>query len=137
MGRLLAAHALFFFPELDFRRSPGSVAWVGVLFDTNVDPNQLSSELVHRYPDLFPVEIVFPFEYLLPPARRSSVGGRFPFFLPVPSASTGDQLGRDIGSIPGVMETLVGFPTQNTSIPGSFDARIAGEMARPNATSRA
>lgn len=130
VARLMAAHALFFFPELDFRRSPGSVAWVGVLFRPGADPKRLESELTRKFPDLFPVENFFPFQCLLPPAHRPSIGGSFPFFLPVPSASTGDQLRRDIGSIPDVAETLVGFPTQNISVPSSFDKRIDNAIAR-------
>jgi len=130
VGRLRTAHALFFFPELDFRCSPGSVAWVGVLFGANVDTKRLESELVRRYPDVLPVENIFPFESLLPPLHRPSIGGRFAFFLPLSSASAGDQLRRDIGRVAGVVETLVGFPTQNVSVPGAFDTRIGATMAR-------
>ena len=129
VGRLMSARALFFFPELDFRRSPGSVAWVGVLFKAGADTKRLEAELARRYPDLLPVENFFPFECLLPPSLRPSVGGTFPFFLPVPTASAGDQLRRDIGGMPGVAETLIGFPTQNISVPGPFDRRIEDVMA--------
>jgi len=134
VGRLMSARALFFFPELDFRHSPGSVAWVGVLFKTGADTKRLEAELARRYPDLLPVENFFPFECLLPPSLRPSVGGSFPFFLPVPTASAGDQLRRDIGMMPGVAETLIGFPTQNISVPGPFDRKIEGVIARSGAS---
>jgi len=128
VARLMAEHALFFFPELDFRRSPGSVAWVGALFARSADARRLESDLARRYPDLLPVEPIFPFEVLLPPAVRPAFGGSFAFLLSVPSASTGDQLRRDIGAIPGVVHVLVGFPTQNLHFPQAFDGRI--ELAR-------
>jgi len=124
IGRLRAGNALFFFPELDFRRSHGSVTWVGVLFGTGTDTKRLEKELARRYPDLLEIEPIFPIELLLPPSLRSGVAGSFSFFLPVPSASTGDQLRRDIGAVPGVAEVLVGFPTHNSTGSRMLDHRI-------------
>ena len=121
IGRLRAGNALFFLPELDFRRSPGSVAWVGVLFGIGLDMKRLEQELARRYPDLLAIDPIFPIELLLPSSVRTSVGGSFSFFLPVPSASTGDQIRRDIGAVPGVVEALVAFPTRNSAIPRTID----------------
>jgi len=128
--------ALFFFPLLDFRRSPGSITWAGVLFGPGVDVDDLRTELPQRYPDLLPVEHIFPFEVLLPPDRRAKVGGGFPFFLPVSSASSGDQLRRDLCAVPGIVDILVGFPTRNTAVARGFDVRIESAIERLESRSR-
>ena len=129
VARLMAERALFFFPELDFRRSPGSVAWVGILSAKSVDARRLESDLARRYPELLPVEPIFPFEVLLPASVRPAFGGSFAFLLPVASASTGDLLRREIGALPGVVQVLVGFPTQNLHFPEAFNRRIELAMA--------
>jgi len=134
VARLMEEHALFFFPQLDFRRSPGSVAWVGVLFARSADARRLEADLARRYPDLLPVEPIFPFEVLLPASVRPVFGGSFAFLLPVASASTGDLLRREIGALPGVVQVLVGFPTQNLHFPQAFDRRIALAMAGQGGT---
>jgi hypothetical protein len=121
---LMEGKALLFFPDLDFRRSPGTVAWIGILFGVGVDAAHLESDLTQRFPDLMRVDPVFPFEHILPPSDRPPVGGRFPFQIPVPSASVADQLRRDLLLIPGVVDVLVGFPTQMISVPSVLDARI-------------
>jgi hypothetical protein len=125
--------ALFFHPELDFRRSGGTVAWVGLLVAPGVDTARLEAEVTQRYPELLRINSVFPFEVFLPPGLPP-IGGRFPFFLPVRSASSGDQLRRDFIEVPGVVEVLVGFPTQNTSNPRRFDALIGAAMEAAGAS---
>jgi hypothetical protein len=122
--RLMQGKALCFFPELDFRRSPGTFAWIGILFGVGVDSARLRADLTQRFPDLVRVEPVFPFEHILPPSDRPTIGGRFPFQISVASASVADQLRRDLIMIPGVVDVLVGFPTQNFSVPEVFDTRI-------------
>jgi len=124
VARLMEGRALFFFPDVDFRRSPGSVAWVGIMFGKGADTVRLETEITQRFPNLFRVDPIFPFEHVLPPSDRPPIGGRFPFFLPVPSASSGDQLRRDFLTLPGVVDVVVGFPTQNISLPRAFDTRI-------------
>jgi len=130
VSRLIEGQALFFYPELDFRRSPGTTAWVGLLFGHGADVERLQAEVVRRLPDLFRVEPVFPFELMIPSSGRPSIGGRFPFFLPVPSASSGDQLRRDFLELPGVVDVIVGFPTQNTAVPRPFDVAIDAAIDR-------
>jgi DNA-binding Lrp family transcriptional regulator len=130
VARLIEGKALFFFPEVDFRCLPGSTAWVGILFAEGVDTARLQAEVVQRYPDLFRVEPVFPFELMLPSSGRPPIGGRFPFFVPVPSASSGDRLRRDFQTIPGVVDVVVGFPTQNISVPRAFDIPIEAAIKR-------
>ena len=134
VARLMQGGALFFFPDVDFRRSPGTIAWVGILFGKGVDPAQLEAGISERYPDLFRVDPVFPFENVLPPSDRPAIGGRFPFFLPVPSASSGDRLRRDFMTVPGVIDVVVGFPTQNISFPRAFDTRIETAIDRLSET---
>ncbi len=130
VARLMHGSALMFHPELDFRRSPGAVAWVGVLFGMNVDRSQFEADMVRRYPDLLRVEPVFPFENVLPPSDRPPVDGRFPFFLPVANAAAGDQLRHDLMTVPGVVDVVVGFPTRNFSIPHAFGTRIEAAIGR-------
>ncbi|MGP8076438.1 MAG: hypothetical protein ACLP8Y_06890 [Thermoplasmata archaeon] len=122
--------ALLFHPELDFRRSSGSVAWVGILFGRGVDGARFEADMVQRFPDLLRVESVFPFEHVLPPSDRPPIGGRFPFFLPVATAAAGEQLRRDVLTIPGVVDVVVGFPTKNISLPRAFDTRIEAVIDR-------
>ncbi len=130
VARLMEGKALFFFPDVDFRRSAGTVAWVGILFGQDIDTVQLEQEIVQLYPDLFRVDPIFPFEHVLPPSDRPPLGGRFPFFLPVPSASVGDQLRREFMTVPGIVDVVVGFPTQNISVPLAFDTRIEAMIHR-------
>jgi len=130
VARLMEGKALCFFPETDFRRSPGTVAWIGILFGMGVDAARLEADLTQRFPDLMCVEPVFPFEHILPPSDRPKIGGRFPFQIPVPSASVADQLRRDLMMIPGVVDVLVGFPTQMISVPRVLDARIEAAIDR-------
>jgi hypothetical protein len=130
VSRLMQGKALCFFPELDFRRSPGTFAWIGILYGVGVDAGRLIAELTRRFPDLVCVEPVFPFEHILPPSDRPAIGGRFPFQIPVASASVADQLRRDLSMIPGVVDVLVGFPTQIISVPRVFDTRIDAVINR-------
>jgi DNA-binding Lrp family transcriptional regulator len=130
VDRLMAGGALFFFPELDFRRSPGTVATVGLLFGPGVDLNRMRTEVTRRYPDLLAVEQIFPFEIFLPPGGSSKIAGAFQFFLPAPSASSSDQLRRDFGAVPGVVDVIIGFPTQDIAPPRGLNSRIRAAIKR-------
>jgi DNA-binding Lrp family transcriptional regulator len=134
VARLMDGHSLFFFPDVDFRRLPGTIAWVGILFGLGVDPVRLEAMISEQYPDLFRVDPIFPFENLLPQSDRPAIGGRFPFFLPVPSASSADRLRRDFMTVPGVIDVLVGFPTQGISFPHALDSRIKSVIDRLSET---
>jgi DNA-binding Lrp family transcriptional regulator len=122
--RLMDADAIFFFPELDFRRSECTVAWMGVLLSAGVNAQRVRAELLKRYPDLLFVENIFPIRVFLPPKIQKQVADVIPMLLPVASASTGEQLRRDVTTVPGALDAIVGFPTQNTSRPGAWDGRI-------------
>jgi DNA-binding Lrp family transcriptional regulator len=128
--RLMDSNALFFLPELDFRRSPGTVVWVGVLLRAGTTAQRVKSELVKRHPDLLFVENIFPITVFLPPEIRTQVGESFPLLLPIESASKADQLRREIAAIPGVVDALVGFPTQNSSRARVWDSRIEAAARR-------
>jgi DNA-binding Lrp family transcriptional regulator len=130
VARLMDGEALFFFPEVDFRRSNGTVAWVGLLFGAGVDTVAARAGVTARYPDLLPVEHVFPFESFLPPSVLPKISGGFPFLLATSSAASADQLSREFRAVPGVVEVLIGFPTVNPSYPDAFDSRIELAMHR-------
>jgi DNA-binding Lrp family transcriptional regulator len=122
--RLMDSNSIFFFPELDFRRSPGTVAWIGVLLGEGVSHPRVREEMVRRHPDLLFIDNIFPIQLFLPPEIRKQVAYAFPLLLPVTSASNAEQLRRDIAVVPGVVDVLVGFPTHNTSWPAAWDLRI-------------
>lgn len=122
--RLIDGRALFFFPSLDFRRSPGTVAMVGILTRVGADTTRVRAEVERRHPDLLPVEKVFPFEKFLPPGDLPPVGGGIPFWLPVPAASSADELRREFCAMPDVLEVIISFPTQNYALPRAFERRI-------------
>ncbi len=123
--RLMDGNALFFFPELDFRRSPGTVAWMGVLLGGAVPAEEVRAELQKRFPDVLLIENIFPFQIFLPPHVRLLAKDGFPLFLPVTSASIGEQLRREITSLPGVLDVLVAFPTRNICYGDAWDERIS------------
>lgn len=135
VAQLMAGGAIFFFPEFDFRHSPGSVAWVGVFFGVGVPAASIEAEMVRRFPDLLRIQPAFPVETMIPGPGRGSIGGRFLFFLPVPSAATGDQLRRELPTIPGIVDVLVGFPTQNICFPSALAARIETAISPKNVAS--
>jgi DNA-binding Lrp family transcriptional regulator len=124
VARLMDGGALFFFPAFDFRRSPGTMVTVGLLFGPGVDLALVQAELARRYPELLPLENIFPFEMFVPPGFPSPVSGHLQFQLTVPSASSCDELRREFGMVPGVVEVIIGFPTQDYSVPSELDARI-------------
>jgi hypothetical protein len=128
INRLMEGHALFFHPLLDFRRLRVSVAWVGLLYTKDADPGQLWAEVTARHPDAFRVAPGWPLEEILPHGSRAELAGGLPFFLPAPSGSAGDQFRRELGGMTGVVDVLVGFPTQNTTVLGGLDGRIEASV---------
>jgi hypothetical protein len=128
--RLVDADALFFLSELDFRFAQGTVAWAGALFHPGYDARHIQAKLVTRDPDPLPIEQVFPFDLLLPVPLPVPVGGAFPFFIPLRSATVGDRLRPDIGAVPGAVGVLVGFPTRNSCGDHVLDrcSRVAAEL---------
>ncbi len=127
--RLMSANALFFQPLVDFRRLPVSVAWVTARYGTDVDPHQFWDLVKARHPDVLRVEPAVPPEMLRLDESRPPSGGTFSFFLSVPSGSSADAVRREIAQLPGALDVVVGFPTQNMTAPGELDDRIARAAA--------
>lgn len=125
VDRLMSANALFFQPLLDFRRLPVSVAWVGLLYGARTDPQRLWANVQQLYPVVIRVDPPVPVEFFPRPEGLPPFGGAVTFFVRVPSGSSGDQVRRNFEAMPGVVDVFVGFPTQNTTIAGGIDARIA------------
>ncbi len=130
VDRLMGANALFFQPLLDFRRLPASVAWVSLLYGTEIDPRRFWSQLTQSHPDVLGIDPAVPVEIFLPASGRPPSGGAVSFFLPVASGSSADQVRRELSSLPGVVEVQVGFPTQCTTVAKGVDDRIARVMKR-------
>jgi DNA-binding Lrp family transcriptional regulator len=128
--QLMEAKSLFFHPDLDFRKLPVSVAWVGLLHDNSTDARGLLSQVAKLTTDIFPVTPFFPIEMLIPAVDRPPAAGSVAFFAALPSGSSGDQLRRDLAELPGVMDILLEFPTQNVSFPNRLDRMIANEVER-------
>ncbi len=125
---LVRSNALFFHPLLDFRRLPGSIAWVGLLYGTECDAPALWAGIEQLYPEVLRQEPTYPVEYLVPPGGGPEPAGAITFLLPVASAATGDQLRRDFANIEGVVNALVGFPTQCWSDPAVLDAWVSAKI---------
>jgi DNA-binding Lrp family transcriptional regulator len=138
VGRLLESEAIFFFPLVDFRRLRSSIACVGVTFRKGVEPMSLLARIAQGHPDLLSLDPILPLDSAVrrvPSERRPALGGGLLLFLPVPSGSSADDLRRELAHSPGVVDVVVGFPTQNLSFPRRLDSLIAealGEsMAEP------
>jgi DNA-binding Lrp family transcriptional regulator len=130
VGQLMDANALFFHPLLDFRKLAVSIAWVGLLHDGGADAETLWARVTELNKDLFPVEPFFPLESMIPAVDRPPAAGTVVFFTALPSGSSSDQIRRDFGSLPGVLDALILFPTQNTSVPERLD-KLISERVEP------
>lgn len=128
--RLIRAKALFFQPLVDFRRLPVSVAWVTLLYGVDVEPPRLWKHVLELHPDVLRVDPAVPAELFRPGEGRPPSGGAFSFFVSVPSGSSGDVVRRELARLPGALDAVVSFPTQNFTVPRGLDARIAQAMKR-------
>lgn len=126
VDRLMRANALFFHPLLDFRRLRTTIAWVGLIYRKGYDAPTIWADIKQLSPEVLPIDPIFPLETFFPAEDRSAVGGSLIFFLPLASAAIADQLRRDFGSIEGVMDVMVSFPTQSWSVPGALNSKISG-----------
>ena len=123
--RLMGSNALFFQPLLDFRRLPVSIAWVGLLYSPQADPQEVWASVERLHPDAFRVDPPVPVDVFLPTEGRPPTGGAVTFFVTVTSGSSADQVRRNFEENPGVVDVIVGFPTRNATLARGLDARIA------------
>lgn len=133
VDRLMSSNALFFQPLLDFRRLPMSVAWVGLLCGTGIDLRRLRIRLTERYPDMLEVDPVPPLDTFLPAEDRPPFHRSVSFLVPVASGSSADELRRELGTLSGVVDVIVGFPTQNMTVATGVDSEIARAVEQASA----
>ncbi|HYA57832.1 MAG TPA: hypothetical protein VEH57_05145 [Thermoplasmata archaeon] len=137
VSQLIEANQIFFFPELDFRRSEGPVAQAILLLEPGASEPDVRKLMVARFPDHIPMENIFPLQTMAPPSLQGpyraggsapsdlGVAAAYSCFIPVRSSAEGDDLHRTLSAIPGVYEPLIMFPVHNFEAVGFFDARIA------------
>jgi DNA-binding Lrp family transcriptional regulator len=137
VAQLIDGDQLFFFPELDFRRSEGSVALCTLFFSPDANEAEIRRELLDEYPDMIEVENLYPAQIAIPPALRGpysltehptsavQVPFAFSFFLPLGSIALGDDLHRELARIPRVFHAIITYPVHNFEAPGCFDAQVA------------
>ena len=141
ISQLLDSDQLFFFPELDFRKSHGSVALVTIFLLPGTSEESIRKSVHERFPDYMELENIFPHQTMIPPSlqgpyqRGASPGAAPPVarafccFVALKSAAEGDELHREFASIPGVYEPLILYPIRSFAVPRWVDAWTARKGA--------
>jgi DNA-binding Lrp family transcriptional regulator len=142
VSQLVDADQIFFFPQLDFRKSEGTVALVIVFLLPELTEPEIRRQLLERFPDHIEVENLYPTQIALPaslrgplavnegPASPIQVPAQYSFFLPIPSIASGDELHRELSRLPGVFQVLITYPVHDFEVPACFDRRV--ERMLPN-----
>ncbi len=128
LDRLLDGNALFYMPNLDFRRSRGSVLLVAVFFRADQSSAQHMGALKGIYPDLVPLNPRAGAELLLPPQADGTRLAYVAVLLPVRSAQSAGEVTQAIQGLPGVREVSVTYPLRAYENVRCFD-RLLGPHA--------